>query len=85
MPRRRVREYGLTAADRRCEIERRFGVETFARADELLAGVVKPTDQILGAIVFLARSVDDLPELVDLANTDPQQLLNAATVKDERG
>jgi hypothetical protein len=85
MTRRSAREYGLTAEDRRHEIERRFGVGASTRAGELLAGVAKPTHQILGAIVFLARSLDDMPELVHLANSDPQKLLNAATVKDERG
>ncbi|MGE0497956.1 MAG: hypothetical protein AB7I35_10515 [Ramlibacter sp.] len=85
MLKRNAREYGLTAEDRRDEIERRFGAGAFARAGELLAGVVNPTDQILGAIVFLARSVEDMPGLIDLANTDPRGLLNAATVKDERG
>jgi hypothetical protein len=79
------REYGLTAADRKHEIERRFGVGAYARASEILAGVTKPTEQMLGAIVFLARDVNDLPDLVELANTDPQKLLNAATVKEERG
>jgi hypothetical protein len=82
---RKDREYGLTAEDRKHEIERRFGVGEYARAREMLAKVANPTQQILGAIVFLARTVDELPELVELANTDPQTLLNAATVKEERG
>jgi hypothetical protein len=85
MPRRKPSEYGLTAADRRHEVERRFGAHAWPRAQEVLARVVAPTEQVLGAIVFLARHVDDLPDLVDLANSDAQKLLNAATVKDERG
>jgi hypothetical protein len=85
MRKRNAREYGLTSADRKHEVERRFGVGQYTRVREILAGVAKPTEQILGAIVFLARSVDELPELVDLANEDPQGLLNAATVKEERG
>jgi hypothetical protein len=82
---RNDRDMGLTAKARKLEIERRFGAGAFSRASKLLAGVNQPTNQILGAIVFLARSLDDLPELVDLANRNPQQLLDAATVKEERG
>lgn len=85
MRKRDDREYGLTAEDRKHEIERRFGAGEYARAQGILAGVARPTQQILGAIVFLARNVDDLPDLVELANKDPQTLLNAATVKEERG
>ena len=85
MRKRNAREYGLTPEDRKHEIERRFGAGQYTRAREILAGVAKPTEQILGAIVFLARNVDELHELVDLANEDPQTLLNAATVKEERG
>lgn len=79
------REYGLTAADRQYEVERRFGPNAWPRAQQLLAGVAQPTEQILGAIVFLAQGLDDLPSVVELANSDVQTLLNAATVKDERG
>jgi hypothetical protein len=85
MRKRKARKSASTAPDHKQEIERRFGVGAYARAREILAGVAKPTEQILGAIVFLARDVDELPELVELANTDPQTLLNAAVVKEERG
>lgn len=85
MPSRNVREYGLTPSDRNFEIERRFGTGALAQANRLLSDVSAPTDQILGAIIFLARNISDLPDLVALANSDPKKLLNAATVKDERG
>lgn len=79
------RVYGLTPADREYEITRRFGAQALTRVNELLAGVTAPTEQILGAILFLARDVDELPDLVAEANSDPQGVLNAAVVKEERG
>ena len=85
MRKRTAPKCGSTAPDHKQEIERRFGAGEVTRAREILSGVAKPTEQILGAIVFLARDVDELPELVELANTDPQTLLNAAVVKEERG
>jgi hypothetical protein len=79
------RKYGVTPADREYEIRRRFGAQALTRVSELLAGVTAPTEQLLGAILFLARDVDELPELVAQANSDPQGVLNAAVVKEERG
>lgn len=42
------------------------------------------SDKVLGAIVFLAKKASKIKHLVSLANSDPEALLNAATVKDER-
>lgn len=85
-PARDRREYGLTAADRAHEIVRKFGKADVARANALLASVQDPTDQLLGAVLFLARPglIEDLVSLVDLANENPAQLLIAATTAEER-
>ncbi len=81
------REYGLTPEDRAFLIARKFDAADAAVVAALLAAVDDPTDQVLGAILFLARAgrIDDLAELVRLASEDRATLLNAATVKDERG
>ncbi len=79
------REFGLTAADRAHELERKLGVRDVAAAQALLCEVVDPAENVLGAIVFLANRLDDLGSLVALANDDRPRLMNAATVKDERG
>ena len=85
MPKRDPRDYGLTAQDRAVTIESKFGLAQVAHVNALLSQVAAPSEQLLGAIVFLARTVDDIPALVDLANHDRDQVLRAATVKDERG
>jgi hypothetical protein len=56
-PARDKREYGLTPEDRAHEITRKFGAANAARANALLASVQNPTDQLLGAALFLARLV----------------------------
>ena len=85
-PARDKREYGLTSADRAHEITRTFGEPNAARANELLASVQNSTDQLLGAVLFLARPghVEDLVNLVASANDHPVALLSAATTADER-
>ena len=85
-PARNSREYGLTAEDRAHEIARKFGASNAARANELLASVQNPTDQLLGAVLFLARldRVEDLVDLVASANDNPARLLSAATTAEER-
>ena len=85
MFKRHRREYGLTAADRSAEIRRKFGAGNLIKVETILDGVRNPTDQVLGAIVFLATRLEQLPGLVELANADQEQLLRAAVVKDERG
>ncbi|RKH50472.1 hypothetical protein D7X96_12005 [Corallococcus interemptor] len=86
MPRNQ-REYGLSHADRVAEIERKFGRDQLDAVLAQLGQVSNPTEKLLGAIVFLARvgHVEDIANTVTLANQDPSQVLNAATVKDERG
>lgn len=81
------REYGLTPEDREFEIQRKFGACNFEKIREQLNQVTRQTEQILGAIVFLARKnhPEDFGSLVLLANSNPAALLNAATVKEERG
>ncbi len=81
------RDYGLTADDRRRVLERKLGLAGAHDALQALARVADPTEPVLGAIVFLCRDGhgDDIDELVVLANGDRPRLLNAATVKDERG
>jgi hypothetical protein len=85
MVRRNRREYGLSQADRDQEIVRKLGPLPLAQVHAMLANVADPTDQVLGAIVFLMTRFDELPGLVSLANDDREQLLITATVKDERG
>jgi len=86
-PTRDPREYGLTAADRAEIAARKFPGEDAARAIGMLDAVRAPTPQVLGAILFLARPghLADVAEYVRLANEARQRLLDAATVKDERG
>jgi hypothetical protein len=85
-PARDKREYGLTAADRSHEIARKFGAANAAKANALLASVQNPTDQLLAAVIFLARPgrVEDLIDLVASANDHPARLLSAAATADER-
>jgi hypothetical protein len=84
-PRRHPREFGLTASDRAFEVDRKFGPERAAELLALLNGVSDPQEHVLGAIVFLATTADELRDLVALAHDDRAALLNAATVKKERG
>ncbi|WKB56183.1 hypothetical protein [Eleftheria terrae] len=80
------REYGLNEADRAFLIRRKFAQDEAQRVADALRRVISPSDQVLGAIVFLARDrrPDDIDQLVDLANRDTAALLNAATVAEER-
>ncbi|RYZ39617.1 MAG: hypothetical protein EOO71_19420 [Myxococcaceae bacterium] len=84
---RNAREHGLTHADRIAEIERKFGSDQLDAVLACLSRVSHPTEPLLGAIVFVARQghVDDVALMVALANEDASKVLNAATVKDERG
>jgi hypothetical protein len=85
-PARDKREYGLTEQDRAYEITRKFGVINADRANALLASVQDPTEELLGAVLFLARPghVDDLVSLVASANDHPTRLLSAAATAEER-
>jgi hypothetical protein len=86
-PSRKKREYGLTSADRSFEIVRKFGSANELQVKKLLNTVINPTEQVLGAIIFLARPgfIVDIETNVLLANQQRDILLGAATVKDERG
>ncbi|MBN9686173.1 MULTISPECIES: hypothetical protein [unclassified Corallococcus] len=86
MPRKQ-QEHGLSHADRVAEIERKFGRAQVEPVLQQLSRVSNPTEKLLGAIVFLAREghVEDIALTVADANTNPSRILNAATVKDERG
>lgn len=81
------REYGLTPEDRAVAIARKFCPRDAARVHALLGTVELPSEKLLGAIVFLARPdrLDDIECLVDSARVDRTRILDAATVKDERG
>lgn len=79
------REYALTHDDRDYEIRRKFGESDVTLVHSMLNSVLEPTDQVLGAIIFLANNIEHISDLVVLANSDRERLLNAATVKDERG
>ena len=81
------RKYGLNAADRDFELLRKFGSWGTKNAMSILSAATDPTDHILGAVIFLAKTghLEDLDDLVKLANQDRNSLLRAATVKDERG
>ena len=85
-PARDSQEYGLTATDRVHEIAKKFGEVNAERANDLLSSLQNPTDQLLGAVLFLARPgrIEDLIDLIALANDNPTRLLNAATTADER-
>jgi hypothetical protein len=87
MKTRNAREHGLNHSDRVAEIERKFGSDQVERVLTALSRVSKPTEPLLGAIVFLARQghVEEIAELVALANEDASKVLAAATVKTERG
>lgn len=80
------REYGLNKDDRGWIIKNKFDVNTQEKVRAMLQKVNNQSDTILGAVVFLTRAdhIDDLLHCVKLANEDEQQLLSAATVKDER-
>ncbi|RKH67086.1 hypothetical protein [Corallococcus aberystwythensis] len=82
-----AREYGLHHADRVAEIERKFGPDQREPVLARLSRVTHPTEPLLGAIVFLARQghVEDIDLMVSLANQDASKVLDAATVKAERG
>ncbi|CAM3441482.1 SpoVR family protein [Corallococcus sp. ZKHCc1 1396] len=84
---RDAREYGRNHADRIAEIERKFGPDKVEQVLAQLSRISHPTEQLLGAIVVLARPghVGDIASSVSLANRDASAVLNAATVKDERG
>ncbi|MFP2894945.1 hypothetical protein [Corallococcus sp. 4LFB] len=86
MPRKK-QEYGLNHADRVAEIERKFGRGRLEDVLAQLSRVSNPTEKLLGAIVFLAREghVQDIALTVSAANKNPSEVLNAATVKEERG
>ena len=85
MFKRSKREYGLTPEHRDAEIRRKFGEVSQPAMRAMLSGVREPTEQVLGAVVFLATRIDQVPALVELANSDREQLLRAAVVKDARG
>ncbi|WP_407539478.1 hypothetical protein Q0M94_15075 [Deinococcus radiomollis] len=59
----------------------KFGPGSLAHLAELKA--LRPL--LAKAALFPTRNADDLPDLIRLAQTDPNTLLNAATVKGERG
>lgn len=82
--RRDPRQYGRTQADRDFEIARKFGPASLAHVNELLSHVRDPDDQVLGAIVFVARTVDGVEWCVKQANEDRPGLLRTAVVMDER-
>jgi len=69
-------EYALNT-----ELQDRFGAEGLAHLAALEA--LRPL--LARAILFLANRTAELPDLIELAHSDPDRLLNAATVKEERG
>ena len=81
------REPRLTPEYRDGVLAEKFEPPARASVTRLLGQVVEPTDQVISAILFLARPgcVDDVERSVALANEDRQTLLDAATVNDERG
>jgi len=78
-------EHGLTHSDRVAEIIRKFGADRVPEVLDSLEAVETPSENVLGAIVFLANRAHEIPGLVELANSDRNALLVAATVKEERG
>ncbi|WP_424951983.1 hypothetical protein [Deinococcus sp.] len=63
------------------DLQGRFGAEGLAHRADLEA--LRPL--LVRAILFLANRAAELPDLIALAHADPAGLLNAATVKEERG
>lgn len=84
---RNLREYSLNSVDRTFEIERKFGKENIEKVKAQLRAVSNPTDNILGAIIFLSRqnNIEDIEINIKIANENVEQLLESVTVKDERG
>lgn len=80
----RPQVFALTRPRRAAELRRKFGMAAQKLA-QALGEVLAPSEQILGAVVFLARHQGDIPALVALANADRAALLDAATMKEERG
>lgn len=80
------REHALNPEDRRSEITRKFGRENIKFVEQLLSQVKDPKENILGAIIFLARDgkIDDVKNYVEMANAQVEVLLRCATVKEER-
>ncbi|QLO40562.1 hypothetical protein HV213_32800 (plasmid) [Klebsiella sp. RHBSTW-00484] len=80
------REYGLTGSDRKYIIQVKFGSNHIPAIEALLSNVVEPRENVLGAILFLARpgNFEDIENFIELANNNVSTLLNAAQVKDER-
>lgn len=71
----------MTENTLKADLRARFGAEGTAHLASLEA--LRPL--LVRAILFLANRAAELPELIELAHTDPDRLLNAATVKEERG
>ena len=65
----------------RAQLEARFGAAGLAHLASLEA--LRPL--LVRALLFLANRAAELPDLILLAYADPERLLNAATVKEERG
>ncbi|GAA0188934.1 hypothetical protein GCM10009122_48300 [Fulvivirga kasyanovii] len=80
------REHALNPEDRRYEITRKFGRENTELVEQLLSQVKDPKENILGAIIYLARDgkIDDVKNYVQMANEQVEVLLRCATVKEER-
>ncbi len=80
------REFGLTTDDRLYEIDRKFGRERRDAVLALLAQMERPSDKLLGAVVFMAGAGDlrSVEALVLHANADPRAFLDAAQVVADR-
>lgn len=80
-----IHGFSLKSENLQREIQRKYGEANVPLVHSMLGAVREPTVQTIGAIIFLASNVEQITDLVVLANTDREKLLNAATVKDERG
>lgn len=80
------REHALNPEDRLYEMTRKFGTENISAVEQLLSRVKDPKQNVLGAIIYLARDgkIDDVKNYVDMANEQVDVLLRSATVKEER-
>lgn len=76
----------MNPEDRLYEITRKFGTENIEVVQQLLSQVKDPKENVLGAIIYLAKDgrINDIKNYVDMANNQVDLLFRIATVKDER-
>ena len=79
------RQFAFNEEDREYVLRLKFGDVNYTEVQEKLMSVQKPSNQILGAIAFLAKPGDmgSLARFVTMANDEEMVLRTAAEVKFE--